>query len=508
MRFEPQRLLRRRRLRKSSTPTRSRCGAAIGSRASLLTIDVTGAVTGCVAPSTATWRVTVRDDRMSMVWVRGVCPSGEPGDAWVLRARAFRRRRDARVAEPSAEPRSPTKAPRPLRLRTLVRRRGSRGRPYAGRVAAWRTPSSVSRGGVRRVARPARTVALASVAARGRGHVGWSRRRASSWARPRVIPGPRRGQAPLRGSPVAAGVVSELLGGVRGRNGTSSCRCSTPRTAPVDASLVSFEGANFTLTSGEEVRPRRPGPGARLPFSVAANCDVTGARPDDVGPAPGSRPPDGSSVADTSASRQGLGAAGLPPCGVRQRGTGPREQARRRLDRGEGLRTGHLAGRDPTRCGSTATGRSPPTAKVGSTPSDVGVRGRYRLEGELLTVDVTARSTGVRPHPTATWRVTVRNDQMSMVWVRGVCPSWGTGRRVGRHGASCTPAGCPGRRTAPAQVRLRYFLMQCTTPCRSAKALKSASRWTVEAELVPDRRHVVVDARPGTRLSPYPNVGR
>ena len=50
----------------------------------LLTIDVTGSVVGCVAPSRATWRVTVRDDRMSLVWVRGVCPSGEPGDAWVL----------------------------------------------------------------------------------------------------------------------------------------------------------------------------------------------------------------------------------------------------------------------------------------------------------------------------------------------------------------------------------------------------------------------------------------
>ena len=51
----------------------------------LLTIDVTGAVTGCVAPSTATWRVTVRDAQMSMMWVRGVCPSGEPDDVWVVR---------------------------------------------------------------------------------------------------------------------------------------------------------------------------------------------------------------------------------------------------------------------------------------------------------------------------------------------------------------------------------------------------------------------------------------
>jgi hypothetical protein len=51
----------------------------------LLTINVTGAGLGCVAPSTATWRVTVRDAQMSMVWVRGVCPSGETGDARVLR---------------------------------------------------------------------------------------------------------------------------------------------------------------------------------------------------------------------------------------------------------------------------------------------------------------------------------------------------------------------------------------------------------------------------------------
>ncbi len=40
---------------------------------------------GCQAPSTATWRVTVRNDQMSMVWIHGVCPGGEPGDAWVLR---------------------------------------------------------------------------------------------------------------------------------------------------------------------------------------------------------------------------------------------------------------------------------------------------------------------------------------------------------------------------------------------------------------------------------------
>ena len=54
----------------------------------LLTIDVTGSVVGVSAPSRATWRVTVRDEhRISMVWVRGVCPSGEPGDAWVLEAR-------------------------------------------------------------------------------------------------------------------------------------------------------------------------------------------------------------------------------------------------------------------------------------------------------------------------------------------------------------------------------------------------------------------------------------
>ena len=58
----------------------------------------------------------------------------------------------------------------------------------------------------------------------------------------------------------------------------------------------------------------------------------------------------------------------------------------------------------------------------GLSSGDVGARGRYRLEGELLTVGV-RRNDGCEAPSTATWRVTVRHDQMSMVWVHGVCPT-------------------------------------------------------------------------------------
>jgi hypothetical protein len=50
-----------------------------------LTLDVEGGGYGCDAPEQVTWRVRISEDVMSMVWVRGVCPDGEQGDAWVMR---------------------------------------------------------------------------------------------------------------------------------------------------------------------------------------------------------------------------------------------------------------------------------------------------------------------------------------------------------------------------------------------------------------------------------------
>jgi hypothetical protein len=53
----------------------------------LLTIDVDGGY-GCASGTHGTWLVTLdHDDNqlMSMVWLRGSCPDGAPGDVWVAR---------------------------------------------------------------------------------------------------------------------------------------------------------------------------------------------------------------------------------------------------------------------------------------------------------------------------------------------------------------------------------------------------------------------------------------
>ena len=55
--------------------------------------------------------------------------------------------------------------------------------------------------------------------------------------------------------------------------------------------------------------------------------------------------------------------------------------------------------------------------------------------------------------------------------------------------------------------RLRYFLMQCTTPCLSAKGLKSPSRWTVK----PSPSQIdFISASIGFKsaFGPWPNVGK
>ena len=135
---------------------------------------------------------------------------------------------------------------------------------------------------------------------------------------------------------------------------------------------------------------------------------------------------------------------------------------------------------------------------------EVGARGRYRLEGELLTVGV-FQNDGCAAPSTATWRVTVRNDQMSMVWIHGVCPGGRTWRCVG---SATRPAngGAIALSDESPQVRSRYFLMQCTTPCRSANALKSASRWTSKPRS-PQICSMRSSIATSEALSAYPNVG-
>ncbi len=53
-------------------------------RDQLLTINVEGGY-GCGASGPITWRVALDGyNRMTMAWIRGTCPSGEPGHLWVM----------------------------------------------------------------------------------------------------------------------------------------------------------------------------------------------------------------------------------------------------------------------------------------------------------------------------------------------------------------------------------------------------------------------------------------
>jgi hypothetical protein len=207
-------------------------------------------------------------------------------------------------------------------------------------------------------------------------------------------------------------------------------------TVPVDARLVAFEDSTLTVRSGT-AENLAGGTWGQIPFSVAANCDT---------PAPGAmvsvrlrlQTGDGSSVA----------ALPLPGRGMALRDyhstmCASAEQVPARDLVGVWL-VNRVYGSDSwldmnlllrfDRDGSFFADDE------GELYTDeVEVRGRYRLEGELLTIDVTAAGLGCPAPSTATWRVTVRDAQMSMVWVRGVCPGGEAGdarvlRRVGDPG--------------------------------------------------------------------------
>ncbi len=187
----------------------------------------------------------------------------------------------------------------------------------------------------------------------------------------------------------------------------------------VDVTLQSFEGANFALSSAaaEHLPARAWG---TIPFSVVANCDALG---------PGSM----ASVRLRVQARGGRFVAAPPLPG---RGSAVRGYHRAVCASAAPVPASELAGvwvvekvYGPNtwlvgtrqirfdRDGSFVTDRG-----GGLSSGDAGARGRYRLDGELLTVGVW-RNDGCAAPSTATWRVTVRNDRMSMVWVNGVCPS-------------------------------------------------------------------------------------
>jgi len=231
------------------------------------------------------------------------------------------------------------------------------------------------------------------------------------------IPG-RPQDEPSARSPVTVGVVSEVLEGSV-EDWDFELPVFNATAAPVDARLVAFEGASWRVTSGK-AESLAAGTWGKIPFSVAANCDV-------LAPGPMSsvrlrvQTRDGASVTALALPGQGLAlrdyhravcasadplpASKLVGVWIVEKVYGPDTYLvgihLMRFDRGG------LFVADP---------------EGGLYSEDVGVRGRYRLEGELLTIDVTSGYGCVAPS-TATWRVTVRDDRMSLVWVRGDCPS-------------------------------------------------------------------------------------
>jgi hypothetical protein len=240
---------------------------------------------------------------------------------------------------------------------------------------------------------------------------------------------------PSPAAPVAAGVVTESLGGSPG-GWNFELPVFNASSAPVDVKLVSFKGANFALTSGVESN-LAPGTWGTVPFSVVANCDV-------VGPGP-------MTSARLRVQVRGGSSVTAPP--LPDSGSAVRGYHRAVCASADPVPTSELVGvwtvekvYGPDtwlvgtrqirfdRDGSFVTNR-----QDGLSSDNVGARGRYRLEGELLTVGV-FRNDGCAAPSTATWRVTVRHDRMSMVWVHGVCPGGDRGdawvlRRVLQRGS-------------------------------------------------------------------------
>lgn len=222
---------------------------------------------------------------------------------------------------------------------------------------------------------------------------------------------------PAPKAPVAAGVVTEAAEGSTG-GWVFELPVFNATTGPVDVRLVSLAGAKFGLTSGEETN-LAPGTWGTVPFSVDANCDVA---------SPGAltsarlrvRAADGSSVAAPPLPDKGAAVRGYHRAVCASADPVPASElvGAWTVEKVYGWDTWLVGTRQIRfeRDGTFVTDRG-----GGLTSGSVGARGRYRLEGELLTVGV-FRNDGCQAPSTATWRVTVRNDQMSMVWIHGVCP--------------------------------------------------------------------------------------
>lgn len=190
--------------------------------------------------------------------------------------------------------------------------------------------------------------------------------------------------------------------------------------APLSASIVSFDGLVDSVTP-EPVMSISPGKWGTLGFTVAVNCDTGAAEP--VRHARLRVSGDGS----TDEVRLVLPGEGKVLVDYhrdmcRQAGDASRERLAGvwMLDRGYGENLSGYLGLMMWRFGRDGSFVADPEG--GLFTDDTAVRGTYRVESDLLTIDVDGGyACGAESH--VVWRVSLdENDRMNLAWLRGDCP--------------------------------------------------------------------------------------
>ena len=226
------------------------------------------------------------------------------------------------------------------------------------------------------------------------------------------------------GTPVTAGAIHEFHE-ENGEGWDFELPVFNSTDASIDVSLVGAENLSSPLRS-DTAENISPGTWGRVRFSMIPNCDAR-------------EPVRIMSVrlrVRTSGDQSSLT---LPLPGDGDRGLG--DYHRTMCASGEGVDPSEIAGgwaletvygADPSAVGQLLLwfgrdGSFIADHEQDLFSADVGVRGRYRLDGELLTINVQG-GYGCRRGTQAVWRVNIdTNDVMSMVWLRGECRDWEEG---------------------------------------------------------------------------------
>jgi hypothetical protein len=227
------------------------------------------------------------------------------------------------------------------------------------------------------------------------------------------------------GAPVSLGPVRVVLEGpVAGADFELPVYNSTK--SDVDATLVALEGATSVLRNGA-TRDIAPGEWTVLPFSVTPNCDTRGRRlvssvrlrlrtsaDDSERSLP--LPEQGKVLLDYHDAICAAGPTILPRqllgVWILQDVYGPDT---------------YLAGLHLMRFGPDGSFAADPEGGLYS--SAVGVRGRYRLRNELLTIEMKG-GYACEDGTHVTWRLALDDNDsqlMSMVWINGNCPDGAMG---------------------------------------------------------------------------------